>query len=50
MALVQPPIVFWVDTRFGSGWVLGVPFLYVYLGVVYFALIGILLWALRRGV
>ncbi len=50
MALVQPPIVFWVDTRFGSGWVLGMPFLYVYLGVVYFALIGILLWALRRGV
>jgi hypothetical protein len=50
MALVQPPIVFWVDTRFGSGWVLGMPFLYVYLGAVYFALIGILLWALRRGV
>jgi hypothetical protein len=50
MALAQPPIVFWVDTRFGSAWALGMPFLYVYLGVVYFALIGILLWALRRGV
>jgi hypothetical protein len=49
-ALVQPPIVFWVDTRFGSGWVLGMPFLYVYLGAVYFALIGVLLWAARRAV
>ncbi len=50
MALVQPPIVFWVDTRFGSAWALGMPFLYVYLGVVYFAMIGVLLWALWRGV
>jgi hypothetical protein len=25
------------------------PFLYVYLGAVYFALIGVLLWAVRRG-
>ena len=50
MALVQPPIVFWVDTHFGSAWILGMPFLYVYLGAVYCALIGILLWDLRRGV
>ncbi len=50
MALVQPPLVFWVEARFGSAWVLGMPFLYVYLGVVYFALIGILLWALRKAV
>ena len=50
MALVQPPIVFWVDTHFGSAWVLGMPFLYVYLGAVYFALIGVLLWAARRAV
>jgi len=49
MALAQPPIVFWVDTHLGSGWVLGMPFLYVYLGAVYFALIGVLLWAVRRG-
>jgi hypothetical protein len=49
MALAQPPIVFWVDTRFGSAWVPGMPFLYVYLGVVYFALIGVLVWAVRRG-
>ena len=41
MALVQPHIVVWVDTRFGSGWVLGTAFLYVYRGAVYFALIGI---------
>ena len=50
MALAQPPIVFWVDAHFGSAWVLGMPFLYVYLGAVYFALIGILLWAVRRAV
>ncbi len=50
MALVQPPLVFWVDTRFGATWVLGMPFLYVYLGVVYFALIGILLWAVWKAV
>ena len=50
MALAQPPIVFWVDVRFGSAWVLGMPFLYVFLGAVYFALIGVLLWALRSRV
>ena len=50
MALAQPPLVFWVDARFGPEWVLGMPFLYVYLGAVYFALIGVLLWAGRRGV
>ncbi len=50
MALAQPPIVFWVDAHFGSAWLLGMPFLYVYLGAVYFALIGILLWAVRRAV
>jgi len=50
MALAQPPIVFWVDTHFGGEWVLGLPFLYVYLGVIYFSLIGVLLWALRKRV
>jgi hypothetical protein len=29
---------------------LGLPFLYVYLGVIYFSLIGVLLWALRKRV
>ncbi len=50
MALAQPPIVFWVDAHFGSAWLLGMPFLYAYLGAVYFALIGVLLWAVRRAV
>lgn len=50
MALAQPPIVFWVDRAFAGTFVLGLPVLYVYLGVVYFSLIGVLLWALRRRV
>ena len=50
MALAQPPIVFWVDERLGSLWLLGLPFLYVYLGVVYFALIGVLIYAALRRV
>jgi hypothetical protein len=31
-------------------WILGVPFLFAALFAVYVALIGVLLWALRRGV
>lgn len=50
MALAQPPIVFWVDARFGATWVLGLPFLYVYLGVLYFAMIGVLIWAMLMDV
>lgn len=50
MALVQPPIVFWVDERLGPRWLLGLPFLYVYLGVVYVALIGVLIYAALRKV
>ncbi len=50
MALAQPPIVHWVDASFGGGWLLGMPFLYIYLGAIYFALIGVLLWALRKKV
>ncbi len=50
MALAQPPIVYWVDVLFSGTWVLGLPFLYVYLGVIYFALIGVLLLALRKKV
>ncbi|SVB82664.1 uncharacterized protein METZ01_LOCUS235518 [marine metagenome] len=50
MALAQPPIVFWVDTRFGDLWLLGLPFLYVYLGVVYFTLIGVLICAAWRKI
>ena len=50
MALAQPPIVFWVDRRFAGAWLLGLPVLCVYLSVIYFALIGVLLWALRKRV
>ncbi|MCK5652931.1 MAG: hypothetical protein KAJ42_16195 [Gemmatimonadetes bacterium] len=48
MALAQPPIVYLVANRV-EPWVLGLPFLYTYLLVVYCALIGVLLWAKRRG-
>ena len=48
MALAQPPVVFWVDARFGSLWLLGLPFLYTYLGVVYFALIAVLIYGAWR--
>lgn len=47
--LVEPPVVYSLANR-TEPWVLGVPFLYFYLLVVYFVLIGILIWALRRGV
>ena len=49
MALAQPPIVYLVANRV-EPWVLGLPFLYAYLLVVYCALIGVLFWAMRRGV
>ena len=48
MALAQPPIVYLVANRV-EPWVLGLPFLYAYLLVVYCALIGVLFWAKRRG-
>ncbi len=48
-ALTQPPFVHGVANRI-SPWVLGVPFLYAYLLVLYFALIAVLIWAKRRGV
>lgn len=47
MALAQPPIVHTMANRV-EPWVLGLPFLYAYLLVVYCALIAVLLWALRR--
>jgi len=49
MALVQPPLVFMADERMASAWVLGMPAFYVYLGVVYFLMIGVLIWAARKG-
>lgn len=48
-ALAEPPAVFSLANRV-EPWVLGVPFLYAYLLLVYFALIGVLIWVMRRGV
>ena len=46
-SLTQPPVVYLVANRV-EPWVLGLPFLYSYLLVLYFALIGVLIWAVRR--
>jgi|GEM_PF-511778 len=46
-ALVEPPFVHGVANRI-EPWLLGFPFLYTYLLVIYVALIGVLIWALRR--
>lgn len=48
MALAQPPVVHGLADRV-EPWLLGLPFLYVYLLAVYTALIGVLLWAMRKG-
>ena len=48
-ALTQPPFVHGFANRIEPT-VFGLPFLYVYLLVLYFALIGVLIWALLRGV
>ena len=45
----QPPIVFIVANRIEPV-IFGLPFLYVYLLVLYTALIAVLIWAARRGV
>ena len=47
-ALTQPPFVHTLANRI-EPWVLGLPFLYTYLLVLYFALIAVLIWARRRG-
>ena len=46
-ALVEPPFVHSVANRI-EPWLLGFPFFYTYLLVLYSALIGVLLWALWR--
>ena len=46
-ALTQPPLVFVLGNRI-KPWVLGLSFLYVYLLVLYVAMIGVLVWARRR--
>ena len=48
-ALTQPPFVHVLANRIAP-WVLGLPFLYAYLLVIYFALIAVLIWAQWRGV
>ncbi len=47
-ALTQPPFVYVLANRV-EPWLLGLPFLYTYLLVIYFALIAVLIWATRRG-
>jgi hypothetical protein len=47
--LAMPPVTHVVLDR-PDVWIAGVPFLYVALLVVYIGLIGVLVWALRRGV
>jgi hypothetical protein len=47
MALAQPPLVYVIANRIEPT-VLGVPFLYAYLLVIYCGLIGVLIWARRK--
>ena len=49
LALAEPPIVHGLANRV-EPWILGMPFLFAYLLIVYLALIGILVWTLRRKV
>ncbi|MGD2123560.1 MAG: hypothetical protein PVJ76_17530 [Gemmatimonadota bacterium] len=46
-ALVEPPFTHSFANRM-EPWILGFPFLYTYLLVLYGALIAVLIWALRR--
>jgi hypothetical protein len=48
LAFAEPPLVFVLANRI-EPWLLGMPFLYVYLLMVYIALICVLVWARRRG-
>lgn len=48
-ALCMPPVTHTLLNR-AEPWVAGFPFFYAALFVVYCALIGVLTWALRRGV
>lgn len=46
-AFAQPPLVYHLANRIEPR-ILGMPFLYVYLSVIYAGLIGVLLQAMRR--
>ncbi len=48
-ALCMPPVTHVLLNR-TDPWLFGLPFFYAVLLIVYVALIGVLLWALRRGV
>lgn len=48
LVLTQPPVVHGWANRI-EPWLLGLPFLYAYLLVIYSALIAVLIWAYRRG-
>lgn len=48
MAAAQPPVVHGPVNRIAP-WIGDLPFLFAYLLVVYGALIGVLVWAQRRG-
>lgn len=47
-ALVEPPFTHVLANRV-EPWLLGFPFLYTYLLVLYSGIIGVLVWAQRRG-
>ena len=47
--LVMPPVTHVLLNR-TDPWILGLPFFYFVLLVLYCALTGVLIWALRRGV
>ena len=48
-ALCMPPVTHTILNR-TDPWLLGMPFFYTALLLIYCALIGVLVWALRRGV
>jgi hypothetical protein len=48
-AFTQPPLVFLIGNRIEPV-IFGMPFLYVYLLVIYFAMIGVLIWARKKEV
>ena len=49
LLLAEPPMVFVVANRI-EPWILGLPFFYAYLLADYVAMIGVLIWAMRRRV
>ena len=49
MALAQPPVVHGLANRV-EPWILGMPFLFVYLLGVYAAMIAVLIWTMSRKV